>query len=249
MAKGRKRQETFKWDESAGGFVYGDGGAPADGAPEYDVPEEHIKEEPADSYRGPRGEDDVLSRIRKADEKKLYDDKAVYAGKGLENLKSRSIFVESWSYHSLFPSMRTWSSLIALILAPIVALMAGVKISGANGSAMGAMLAAAFVVLIITGFLSTFRLSVSHAVKDTFIHGLVLLVVALFYPWESGLGGFVNVASIYIVSHIIAHGFDFHLERSEGRGWKLLFLVLFSTWLLVVLGYGIFNLNRVSVLS
>ncbi len=244
MAK-RKKKESFKWDESSGGFIYGQ----EEQVPEIDIQADHVRPEPPEGFAGPSGEDDVLSRIRKADEQKFYEKKTVYAGKGLESLKSRSIFVDSWSYNSLFPSVRSWSSMIAIILAPYAIRLVGARVQGANLAAMGAMLPAAIAVLVVTGILSTSRMTVSHALKDGFIHGLVLVVLAILYPWESGPNGFINVASIYLVSHIVAHGFDFHLERSNGRGWKLLFLVLFVTWVLVAIGYGAFNLNMVSVLS
>ena len=58
---------------------------------------------------------------------------------------------------------------------------------------------------------------------------------------------YVNVAALYLASHLIAHAFDFHLERANGRGWKLFLLVVCSTWILIGFGYGIFNLNEVNV--
>ncbi|MFH1470566.1 MAG: hypothetical protein ABIF01_02355 [Candidatus Micrarchaeota archaeon] len=217
--------------------------------PEYDIPEDHVRIETPSGYEGPYGEDNVLSRIRTEDKKKKYGKRSVYAGRVFEDPKGRSIFVESWSYHSIFPSMRSWSSMIAIIAAPYAMLFLGIRIQGTNISAMGSMFAAAMVVLFVTAFLAQLRISVNHGVKDSLIHGLVLAVIALSYPWTRGAEGFINVAAIYLVSHIVAHGFDFHLERSKGRWWKLLFLVLFSTWALIAVGYGMFNLNKANVLS
>ncbi|MFH0817621.1 MAG: hypothetical protein V1909_03220 [Candidatus Micrarchaeota archaeon] len=240
----RKKEENFEWDEASGGFNF-----KTEETPGYDIPEDHVMPEQPSGYSSPTSEDNVLSRVRRADEQKLYQERPFYSGKSLKNLKSRSIFVESWSYNSLFPSMRSWSSIIALMLAPYAVFFFGVKVSGANAAAMGGMLPAAIALFFVTAVLASARMTVNHAVKDTLIHGLVLVVIALVYPWNAGPSGFINVAAIYTVSHIIAHGFDFHLERTSGRAWKLLFLVLFSTWILVAIGYGAFDLNNASVLS
>ena len=74
------------------------------------------------------------------------------------------------------------------------------------------------------------------------------------FEWDEAARGFnfkTEETSEYgiLEDHIIAHGFDFHLERTSGRAWKLLFLVLFSTWILVAIDYGAFDLNNASVLS
>jgi hypothetical protein len=217
--------------------------------PEYDIDEDRVKPENTGEYGGPSKEDDVLSRTRYDQAEPFYTKKDVYADRGVKDLKSRNIFIESWSYHSLFPSMRTWSSIIALALGPFMLVMFRIPIVRSDADAMRLMLPAGIVLLFVTGVLSIYRFSVNHAFKDTLVHGIVLLTIALLYPWSEGANGFINLSVIYITSHLGAHGIDYHLERAGGRWWKLLLSVVFLTWVLLIIGYGADNLNRANVFS
>lgn len=213
--------------------------------PEYDVQEDRSieEEQPKPIMHDGADIDDVLSRGRYDTQNEKYTQKDTYFGKGTAYMEPHGVVVDSWSYNSLFPSMRTWSSLFALATGPVVAMMFDVDVNTANATAMSLMFPAAIGLLVLAGMLSALRLSVTHAVKDTFVHGTVLLAVGILYPWGMGADAFINVALLYIASHLIAHAFDFHLERSKGRGWKLFLLTVCCTWILIGFGYKAFDLN------
>lgn len=207
-------------------------------------PVTHLGEEPV--YRP---EEDVLRRARFMRESQMYGKADVYKGHEVVALKERGILAQSWSYHYPFPSLRTWSSLAAIALAPYVFLILGIKISGGDMAAMWGMWWAGMALLFIAGFLTLSIRNVSHAVKDALVHGIVIVSIAVVYPWGLGAKGLINIAAIYITSHLLAHAVDFQLERARGRGLKLLILVVILTWVLLGVGYVFFNLNNVSVFS
>jgi len=181
-----------------------------------------------------------------------YSQSKMFKEKKPEYMKSRDIISESWDYNSIVPSMRTLAPVITLFIAPFAMLIFGMNLfQTTDGMMMMTLLGAAFLLYIFTFILRVFVKRINHGFKDTLVHGAmaaILLFVSMGLAsrpdfWK----GYINVFSLYLTSHLIAHGVDFHLERSKGRGLKLLIYTGILTLIVVYFGYAGFNLGTVSI--
>ncbi len=148
-----------------------------------------------------------------------FQRKIIFADRPAFQRRSNDLVRESWSFHSLFPSMRTWIPLFALPFASWILVIFGIPIRDELFSVIGSLFQIALILAIVFFFLETTKARVSHALKDFMIHCSVL---AMLFFMSKGVGPFFEVFILYFGGHMIAHAVDFHIERSENRVWFLI---------------------------
>jgi len=175
-----------------------------------------------DDLEGPATE----RRRRKLRSKGKYQSKVIFADRPAYQKRSNNLISESWSFHSLFPSMRTWIPLLSLPVSSWILWIAGISIGPSTWAALGSLFTIAVIIALIFFCLELTKARVSHAVKDFLIHFSVLSLLFLFF---GAIESTFNVFLLYIGGHFMAHAVDFHLERSKNR----LMLLIFFAGLLV----------------
>jgi fumarate reductase subunit D len=149
-----------------------------------------------------------------------FQRRIIFADRPAFQRRSNDIVRESWSFHSLFPSMRTWVPLIGLPFASWILVVFGIPIKGEMFSMIGSLFQISFILAIVFFFLESTKARVSHALKDFMIHCAVL---GMLFFMSEGVGPFFEVFILYFGGHMLAHAVDFHIERSENRFWLLIF--------------------------
>ncbi|MCX6778171.1 MAG: hypothetical protein NT157_04790 [Candidatus Micrarchaeota archaeon] len=168
--------------------------------------------------------------------KRGFAKKVIYADRPAYEKRSDNLARESWSYHSMFPSMRTFVPLVALPVSSFVIRIFGLEVGPKTSAALWSLVTIAFIIAVIFFFAEMTKHRASHALKDGLIHVAVLLLLLFM---SGSLESAVKVFLLYMGAHWLLHSVDFHVERSPNRmtmaivaGGILVFVeLLLAVWL------------------
>ncbi len=162
-----------------------------------------------------------LSRGHVFREQKAFEKKVIFADRPAFERRSNDLVRESWSFHSAFPSLRTFVPLLALpFCAWVIAVFRIAIIKPQVLAALSSLFGITMIIAVVFFFIESFKPRFSHAVKDGLIHAAIFILL-LFYVGDFNVA--LNVFLLYVGAHWVMHAIDFHLERAARRGWKLLF--------------------------
>lgn len=167
-----------------------------------------------------REEDRQLSSRHQFSAANPYAKKVIFADRPAYERRSNNLVRESWSYHSLFPSLRTFIPLFVFPLASMALFFFGYSLEAGTSRAIASFWQIAIVIMVVFYFLESTKARVSHGMKDVLVHGSVLILLVLMNGWKE-----VAIASafmLYLGGHFLMHMIDFHLERSPSRAWSLI---------------------------
>ena len=152
-------------------------------------------------------------------EQKSFEKKVIFADRPAFERRSNDLVRESWSFHSAFPSLRTFVPLLALpVCAGIITALRFATIRLQILGALFSLFTIAMIIAVLFFFIEAFKPRFSHAVKDGLIHAAIFILLLFSGDFNVSL----NVFLLYVAAHWIMHAIDFHLERAAHRGWKLL---------------------------
>lgn len=163
---------------------------------------------------------DELSSGHVFRQKKSFDKRVIYTDRPAFERRSNNLVRESWSFHSAFPSLRTFVPLLALsVSAWIIAAFKIATIKWQVIAALSSLFGIAMIIAIVFFFIESTKPRFSHAVKDGLIHAAIF-VLLLYFNWDFDAS--LSVFLLYVGAHWLMHAIDFHIERASNRGWKLL---------------------------
>ncbi len=142
-----------------------------------------------------------------------FSKRVIYTDRPTYEKRSNNLARESWSYHSLFPSLRTYIPLFALPLATIPISWLGIQFDSVVISALWTLFNVAVGISIIFFFAEMTKHSVSHAIKDGMIN-ITIFGLLLFFNASRGIEIAIKVFLLYLGGHILLHAVDFHVERT-----------------------------------
>ncbi len=166
-----------------------------------------------------RADDKQMSSAHQFKASDSYSKKVIFADRPAYEKRSSDIFRESWSYHSLFPSLRTFIPLIIFPMAAIALVFFGYHLGGKMSAALQSFWVIAIAIAVVFFFLESTKGRVSHGLKDALVHGSVLILLLFFAGWNWEIAG--SAFLLYVGAHFLMHMMDFHLERTAGRALTL----------------------------
>jgi len=164
-------------------------------------------------------EDRRLSSRHKFSSSNPYAKRVIFADRPAYERRSNNIARESWSYHSLFPSLRTFIPLLVFPLAAIAILFFGYRLEKGVSGAIWSFWGVAVAVAVIFFFLESTKARVSHGLKDALVHGTVLILLLVMNGMTDSVA---SAFLLYLGGHFLLHMIDFHLERSPSRAGTLI---------------------------
>ncbi|MEM2138220.1 MAG: hypothetical protein QW568_03985 [Candidatus Anstonellaceae archaeon] len=189
-------------------------------APKYKVERESEARE--------RAEDQMMSSRHKFSASNPYAKRVIFADRPAYEKRSNNIVRESWSYHSLFPSLRTFIPLLVFPLAAIAILFFGYRLERGVSSVVWSFWGVAVALAVIFFFLESTKARVSHGLKDALVHGTVLMLLLVMHGLKEQVA---SAFLLYLGGHFLMHMIDFHLERSPSRAGTL---ILFGSAAIVI---------------
>ncbi|MCX8166505.1 MAG: SPFH/Band 7/PHB domain protein [Candidatus Micrarchaeota archaeon] len=147
--------------------------------------------------------------------------RVIYVDRPANEPRSADLIRESWSYHSLYPSLRTF---VPLLLMPVLAVIIDVAKMHIYNHFFFISL------VLLVAFLPFYRVRVNHFIKDMTI-SLFILMYLFFFNYQYMLESYIT----FLSAHFVVHGIDFHLERRQYRGFKLVVYSFFPLAFLIYL--------------
>ncbi|MEW6529067.1 MAG: hypothetical protein AB1391_04205 [Candidatus Micrarchaeota archaeon] len=146
-----------------------------------------------------------------------FSKKVVYSDRPIYEKRSNDLAKESWSYHSLFPSLRTFIPLFALPISTIPVSWLVPQIDRVLINVLWSLFNVAICLAIIFFFVETTKYRASHAVKDGLINITIFILLLFFNLSRSGIEPIIEVFLLYLGGHMLLHAVDFHVERAKNR--------------------------------